>query len=78
MTIVVPSHPGVELTDPVVTVVGTIDRPLDQTFQPAILLDCGANICIHYELPVFPYVNGSWDDDDVHAAVSAHLLTLQA
>jgi hypothetical protein len=76
MTIVVPSHPGVHLIDPVVTVVGTIDRPLEQTYQPSVILECGPNICIHYELPACPYVDGTWHDEDVQAAVEAHLASL--
>jgi hypothetical protein len=76
MTIEVPSHPGVLIIDPTVTVVATLDRPTEQTFQPSVVLESGANIRIHYDLPAQPYVNGTWSDADVQAAVDAHLSTL--
>jgi hypothetical protein len=76
MTIEIPSHPGVLLTDPAITVVATIDRPTEKTFQPAIVLESGPNIRIHYDLPAQPYVDDNWTDSDVQAAVAAHLSTL--
>lgn len=76
MTITVPTHPGVLITDPTITVVATVDRPVERTFQPSILLEAGPSISIHYELPPLPYVNNTWTDTDVQHAVEQHLATL--
>lgn len=77
-TYTVPTHPGVLIADPEVTVASTLDLPAERQFVPAILFRVGENICIHHDLPPQPYVNGTWTDEDVAAAVSAHLVTLEA
>jgi hypothetical protein len=72
----VPSHPGVLIVDPEVLVVCTLDRPPQQQFQPSIEFVC-ENLRIHHDLPSQAYVNGTWTDEDVRAAVAAHLVTLE-
>lgn len=76
-TYAVPSHPGVLIVDPTVVVVSTIDRPLQQQFQPAIEFVRGERVRIHHDLPPQPYVAGTWTDEDVEQAVAAHLVTLE-
>ncbi|MCW5900475.1 MAG: hypothetical protein KIT10_14520 [Flavobacteriales bacterium] len=71
------THPGVILEDPEWQVLHTVDRPAEQTFTPTIVLDCGPNLRVLHRLPPQPYVNGTWGDEHVSAAVQAYLPTLE-
>jgi hypothetical protein len=54
-----------------------LDLPQAQTFTPLIALKGEAlTYSIAHELPAQPYVNGTWDDVDVMAAVESYLKTI--
>jgi hypothetical protein len=71
------THPEITVTDPSVEVVSVLDLPQAQTFTPLIALkDEAMTYSIAHELPAQPYVNGTWDDVDVMAAVDKYLKTI--
>ena len=71
------THPEITVTDPSIEVVSVLDLPQAHTFTPLITLkDKAMTYSIAHELPAQPYVNGTWDDVDVMAAVDKYLKTI--
>jgi hypothetical protein len=71
------THPEITVTDPAIEVVSVLDLPQNQTFTPMIkFTDEALTYSIAHELPAQQYVNGTWDDVDVMAAVESYLKTI--
>ena len=70
------THPGVILVDPMITVVETMDRPLEETFTPSLLIEQGDTIRIFHVLPPQPYKYGTWTDSTVAKAVQDYLASI--
>lgn len=75
MKIELESHPGVVLLDPFVELLTTTDDEKNETFTPAIILidSVNSNIRIGHVLPPQPYVNGTWESEDVGLAISNYI-----
>jgi hypothetical protein len=67
------THPGLIIENPEVILVSTLDLPVEQKFQPSVIFIVEPNINIFHQLPMFDYVDGSWDDEDVQAAINSYL-----
>jgi len=76
MKYTVNTHEGVVIDNPTIEIVGTFDDPINETFKPSIIFVFGENR-IYHELPSQPYVNGTWNDEDVENAIENHLKTLE-
>lgn len=75
MRIELESHPGVVLKDPFVELKTTIDDEINQTFTPNIVFTDSVNplIKIGHSLPAQPYVNGSWESEDVKKSIEDYI-----
>lgn len=67
-TFEVDTHPGVTIVNPEIEIVQTIDKAQDKVFIPCVIIHA-PNIKIYHILPPQPYVNGTWEDEDVQAAI---------
>lgn len=67
-TFEVDTHPGVTIVNPEIELVTTVDIARDEVFQPTVIIHA-ENIKIYHVLPLQPYVNGTWEDEDVQAAI---------
>lgn len=71
MKFTINTHPNLEIVDPVIELVETVDHPNDETFTPRVILSV-YNSRISHTLPPQPYVDGTWTDDDVNNAITAY------
>jgi len=76
MKYTVNTHEGVVIDNSTIEIVGTFDDPINETFKPSIVFVFGESR-IYHELPPQPYVNGTWNDEDVKLAIENHLKTLE-
>ena len=67
-TFEVDTHPGVTIINPEIEVIQTIDKPQDKVFIPCVIIHA-ENIKIYHILPPQPYVNGTWEDEDVQVSI---------
>jgi hypothetical protein len=66
------THPDLIMIDPKWELNGTFDNPKNETFQPSIIwLWHGSRI--NELLPEQPYVNGTWDDENVNNAIENYI-----
>jgi hypothetical protein len=75
MTFTIETHADRTFTDPTITVVETVDKPLDETFIPRVIISDSTGEYSH-TLPPQPYVNGTWIDEDVEASVTNYFNSL--
>lgn len=76
-TFTINTHEGVDLTGEKWTLVKTIDHSDSQTFTPCIIFNESERTNIYYELPPQPYVNDTWNDEDVQVAILNHIKQLK-
>jgi hypothetical protein len=74
-TFEVETHPGVTIVNPDIELVTTVDVSRWETFQPTVIIHA-ENIKIYHVLPPQPYVNGTWEDDDVNNAITTYFTNL--
>lgn len=74
-TFEVDTHPGVTIVNPEIEVIQTIDKPQDKVFIPHVIIHA-PNINIYHILPPQPYVNGTWEDENVISAVTIYFTNL--
>jgi len=67
-TFEVDTHPGVTIINPEIEVIQTIDKPQDKVFIPCVIIHA-PNIKIYHILSPQPYVNGTWEDEDVQVSI---------
>ncbi len=70
------THPGLIIENPQIEILGTFDNLKNETFRPSVLL-IGENYQIHHDLPEFPYINGTWTDEDVLNHVEMYFIELR-
>lgn len=75
MKFILDTHKGLVIENPKIEILGTFDNLKNETFQPSVLL-IGENFQIHHDLPEFPYINGTWNDEDVEIVVSEYFQNL--
>lgn len=68
--------PGVEITSYTYEVVGTYDDLINKKFQPTIILINNDGQKYPLTLPYFPYVKGTWTDEDVEKAITKYLFEI--
>jgi len=76
MKYTVNTHQGVVIDNPTIEIVGTFDNPINETFTTSIIFVFGESRIFH-EMPPQPYVNGTWNDEDVDKAIEKHLKSLE-
>ena len=71
------SHPGVDLINPKIERLGTFDDHIKKTFTPTIVFVVEPNIRIAHNMPAQPYVNGTWEDEDVENAIQEYIKSIE-
>lgn len=77
MTFTIETHADRTFTDPTITVIETVDRPLDSTFIPRVIISDSTGDYSH-TLPPQPYVDGTWTDDDVSNSVNQYFESISS
>ena len=75
MKIILSTHLEIELVDPAVEIISTLDDPINQTFTPTILFVCGENK-IGHTIPASAYIKGTWTDEDVENAIQEYIKSI--
>lgn len=76
MTFTIPTHQDRTFIDPTITVVETVDNPINKTFTPRVIISDNTGDYSH-TLPAQDYVNGTWEDQDVLNSVENHFNSLK-
>lgn len=75
MKIEVSTHPGLIIINPSVEIHYITDFPSQKSFSPTIILidEESPKIRIGHTLPPTPYINDTWDDNDVSNYINEYL-----
>ena len=76
MKYTVNTHEGLIIENPKIEIFGTFDNLKEKIFKPIIIFVFGESR-IYHDLPEQPYINNTWDDNDVELAIENHLKTLE-
>jgi hypothetical protein len=68
------SH-DIELQDFTYEVHSTLDNPNDETFTVTVVFVSGSTR-IANTIPSYPYVNGTWTDEDVENAIQNYIKSI--